>query len=162
MDELVFILQVPLHERNDSVKKMIGMDKIKLSENFLSKKNKLVRIDLNGIAQGYSVDVVAEFFESKGIKSYVVELGGEIRAKGPKPDQSAIKIGIEGPPENEFEEEFNKRDQYLKKITLSKEALSSYIHMSINRWFSSEQRALELMTYSFAAKYYSRILSQSK
>lgn len=64
--------------------------------------------------------------------------------------------------ENEFEEEFNKRDQYLKKITLSKEALSSYIHMSINRWFSSEQRALELMTYSFAAKYYSRILSQSK
>lgn len=63
---------------------------------------------------------------------------------------------------NEFEEEFNKRDQYLNNIKLCKEALSSYIHMSINRWFSSEQRALELMTYSFAAKYYSRILSQSK
>lgn len=100
------LMQKPaeLKKQIDSVKKMIGMDKIKLSDYFLSKKNKLVRIDLNGIAQGYSVDVVADFFESKGIKSYVIELGGEIRAKGPKPDQSAIKIGIEGPPENEFEE----------------------------------------------------------
>lgn len=93
-----------LKKQIDSVKKMIGMDKIKLSENFLCKKNKLVKIDLNGIAQGYTVDVVAEFFESKGIKSYVFELGGEIRANGPKPDGSLIKIGIEGLPENEFEE----------------------------------------------------------
>ena len=61
---------------------------------------------------------------------------------------------------NTWEEELNERDQYVKKLKLEKEALSSYIHMSINRWFSSEQRALELMTYSFAAKYYSRILSQ--
>lgn len=60
----------------------------------------------------------------------------------------------------EFENEFNERDRHLKKITLFKKNISSYIHMSINRWFSSEQRALELMTYSFAAKYYSRILSQ--
>lgn len=63
---------------------------------------------------------------------------------------------------NAFEWEYNERDQCLRKIKLHREALSSYIHMSINRWFSSEQRALELMTYSFSAKYYSRILSQSK
>lgn len=63
---------------------------------------------------------------------------------------------------NEFGEEFNERDRYLQDITLCKDALSSYIHMSINRWFPSEQRALELMTYSFTTKYYSRILSQSK
>ncbi|WP_410867255.1 lantibiotic dehydratase C-terminal domain-containing protein [Paraburkholderia sp. SIMBA_027] len=47
-------------------------------------------------------------------------------------------------------------------MKLCKEKLSSYIHMSINRWFPSEQRALELMTYSFATKYYSRILSQTR
>jgi len=63
---------------------------------------------------------------------------------------------------SEFGEEFNERDRHLEDIKLCKDILSSYIHMSINRWFSSEQRALELMTYSFAAKYYSRILSQSK
>lgn len=95
---------IVLDRQIDSLKKILGMDKIKLSNDVLTKKNKGVEIDLNGIAQGYSVDVVADFFESKGIKSYVFELGGEIRAKGPKPDQSVIKIGIEGPPENEFEE----------------------------------------------------------
>jgi len=81
-----------------------GMDKIKFRNNVLSKKNNHVEIDLNGIAQGYSVDVVADFMEAKGIASYVFELGGEIRAKGPKPDQSLIKIGIEGPAANEFDE----------------------------------------------------------
>jgi thiopeptide-type bacteriocin biosynthesis protein len=59
-----------------------------------------------------------------------------------------------------YENEFNQRNEDLKNVELSKEKLSSYIHMSLNRWFSSEQRALELMTYSFASKYYSRIISQ--
>jgi thiamine biosynthesis lipoprotein len=80
-----------------------GMDKIRLNKNWLSKKNNHVEIDLNGIAQGYSVDVVADFMEAKNISSYVFELGGEIRAKGPKPDGSNIKIGIEGPTDNQFE-----------------------------------------------------------
>lgn len=91
-----------LNKQIDSIKRMIGMEKIKLSRGFLSKNNRAVQIDLNGIAQGYSVDVIAGFFELKGIRSYVFELGGEIRAKGPKPDGSIIKIGIEGPPDNEF------------------------------------------------------------
>ncbi len=81
----------------------IGMNKIKLKRKSLSKQNSSIEIDLNGIAQGYAVDVVADFVASKGIKSYVFELGGEIRAKGPKPDGSQIKIGIEGPTTNEFE-----------------------------------------------------------
>lgn len=93
---------VVLNKQLDSIRKFVGMQKIRLSNTILTKKNKAVEIDLNGIAQGYSVDVVADFIESKGIKSYVFELGGEVRAKGPKPDGSVIKIGIEGPPENEF------------------------------------------------------------
>ncbi len=82
----------------------VGMDKIKLKKDFLTKKNNPVEIDLNGIAQGYSVDIIADFLESKAIKAYLVELGGEIRAKGPKPDGSALKIGIEGPTENAEED----------------------------------------------------------
>ena len=75
-----------------------GMDKITLKRNILSKVNNHVEIDLNGIAQGYSVDVIANFIEAKGITAYVAELGGEIRAKGPKPNGKPIKIGIERPP----------------------------------------------------------------
>ncbi|TKC01788.1 FAD:protein FMN transferase [Pedobacter cryotolerans] len=88
---------------NALLKTSIGMNKIKLKRKSLSKQNRSIEIDLNGIAQGYAVDVVADFVASKGIKSYVFELGGEIRAKGPKPDGSQIKIGIEGPTTNEFE-----------------------------------------------------------
>jgi thiamine biosynthesis lipoprotein len=79
-----------------------GMDKIKLRKDFLSKANNHMEIDLNGIAQGYTVDVIADFFETKGINIYVVEVGGEVRAKGPKPDGKTIKIGIEGPSEDAF------------------------------------------------------------
>ncbi|MEP7375836.1 MAG: FAD:protein FMN transferase [Chitinophagaceae bacterium] len=64
----------------------------------LRKKKPCVRLDANGIAQGYSVDVLADFFESKSVKNYVIELGGEIRAKGHKfPGNEKMKIGIETP-----------------------------------------------------------------
>jgi thiopeptide-type bacteriocin biosynthesis protein len=62
----------------------------------------------------------------------------------------------------DFEKEFEERDENISHLTLDKNNLSSYIHMSLNRWFPSEQRALELMTYSFAVKYYNRILNQSR
>ena len=61
---------------------------------------------------------------------------------------------------DDFETAFSERNKFLSSLNLSKNNLSSYIHMSINRWFSSEQRAFELMTYTFAVKQYSRILSQ--
>ena len=64
----------------------------------LKKTKPCVRLDANGIAQGYSVDVMADFFESKDVKNYVIELGGEIRAKGHKyPGNEKMKIGIETP-----------------------------------------------------------------
>ncbi|MEG0928890.1 lantibiotic dehydratase [Chryseobacterium sp.] len=63
---------------------------------------------------------------------------------------------------HEYEKDFNRRNKDLIHLKLCKENVSSYIHMSINRWFSSEQRAMELMVYSFTTKYYNRILSQSR
>ncbi len=43
-------------------------------------------LDFNAIAQGYSVDVLASYLESKGVINYLVELGGEVKAKGKKND----------------------------------------------------------------------------
>ena len=54
-------------------------------------------IDVNGIAQGYSVDMLANLMEAYGINNYVVELGGEIRVKGRKPGNEKMKVGIESP-----------------------------------------------------------------
>ena len=63
-----------------------------------------IKIDVNGIAQGYSVDVIANYLEAHAIQNYLVEVGGEIRVKGHKqPSGEKMKIGIEAPGENDFE-----------------------------------------------------------
>ncbi|MGB8192862.1 MAG: FAD:protein FMN transferase [Chitinophagaceae bacterium] len=76
----------------------IGSVKLQLQQKRLVKKMPCVQIDVNGIAQGYSVDVISAFIESKGISNYLVEIGGEIRMKGRKhPGNVKMKIGIEAP-----------------------------------------------------------------
>ena len=79
----------------------VGSGKLKLKSDSLIKFKPCVEVDLNGIAQGYTVDVLSEFLEMHGINNYLVELGGEIRVKGLKTDGSRFKIGIESPEENE-------------------------------------------------------------
>jgi thiamine biosynthesis lipoprotein len=67
-----------------------------LNGNYLRKEKSCVQIDVNGIAQGYSVDVLADFFEVHDIRNYMIEVGGEIRVKGKKyPENTTMKIGIE-------------------------------------------------------------------
>jgi thiopeptide-type bacteriocin biosynthesis protein len=59
---------------------------------------------------------------------------------------------------DKYEEELNKRDMNLQKILMPKENLTSYIHMSLNRWFLTEQRLMEYMCYLFCHKYYNQLL----
>lgn len=61
------------------------------------KKLKHREIDLSSVAKGYGVDVLAEYLMSVGVTSYLVEIGGELRAKGMKPDGSAWRVAIESP-----------------------------------------------------------------
>jgi thiamine biosynthesis lipoprotein len=76
----------------------VGSDKLIIRSNYLIKKVPCVQIDVDGIAQGYSVDVVADFLDSKNIQDYLIEIGGEIRVKGRKrPENTVLQIGIEGP-----------------------------------------------------------------
>jgi thiamine biosynthesis lipoprotein len=80
----------------------VGMNNLSYKNFVLKKSNQKVKIDLNGIAQGYSVDLLAQLLEKSGIKNYIVELGGEIRVLGQKPDGSLMRIGVEGPDENDI------------------------------------------------------------
>jgi thiamine biosynthesis lipoprotein len=81
----------------------IGSNKLAADGNHLTKKIPCVQIDVNGIAQGYTVDVLAAFMESKGLTNYLVELGGEIRVRGRKqPGNQQMKIGIESPGDDPF------------------------------------------------------------
>lgn len=78
--------KVPNQNEVDSVKQFVGMDKLYVRRNRLYKTDPRVRIDLNGIAQGYTVDCLAAYLSHEGVKNFLVELGGEIRTKGQKPN----------------------------------------------------------------------------
>ena len=56
-----------------------------------------------------------------------------------------------------FDREFEERETNLLNLSLPRKNLSSYIHMSMNRWFVTEQRLLEYTVYIFAVKYYKQI-----
>ena len=87
------------------LKKCVGSDLLEMRGDNVLKKKFCVQIDMNGIAQGYSVDVLADFLETYGVFNYVVELGGELRVRGRNLSGEKMKIGIESPPKNEFETE---------------------------------------------------------
>jgi FAD:protein FMN transferase len=84
----------------DNLLKLVGMEKVKLSGNKLIKDHPGITFNFNAIAQGYSVDLVAEYLEKYGIRNYLVEIGGEIKAKGKNPKNDTWKIGIDKPVEN--------------------------------------------------------------
>ncbi len=88
----------------DSILKFVGFQLIELKGNKIVKKDPRVALDFNAFAQGYSVDVVSNFLNSKGITAYIVEIGGEVYAKGKKPNEKNWTIGIEKPIDNKESE----------------------------------------------------------
>jgi thiamine biosynthesis lipoprotein len=78
----------------DSLKAFVGMDKVWMDGRHLIKSDPRITLNMNAIAQGYSVDIVSEWFESMGIENYLVEIGGEIYCKGrnKKGDDWAVAI----------------------------------------------------------------------
>ena len=55
------------------------------------------KFDFNAVAQGYSVDVLAEHLDKKRIKDYYIEIGGELRVKGKNREGQDWRIGIDSP-----------------------------------------------------------------
>ena len=96
----------------DSLLQFVGFDKTLLSKKedgiYLSKLNKAVQLDFNAIAKGYGVDVIAQFLERKGIHDFLVEICGEVVAKGKNDKNKWWSIGINRPDEkaslNDFEQ----------------------------------------------------------
>ena len=81
----------------DSLLQLVGFQNVTFDSVSIRKGTTNVRIDLNGIAQGYTVDVLAKLLESKGIHQYMVEVGGEIRTKGKKSEGQDWTVGITNP-----------------------------------------------------------------
>jgi FAD:protein FMN transferase len=83
----------------DSLLQLVGMEKVELKDGSILKADPRISLDFNAIAQGYSVDVVSTYLDEKGISSYLVEIGGEVREKGDK-GGALWRIGIDRPVDN--------------------------------------------------------------
>ena len=84
----------------DSLKQLVDYRKIRIENGMVVKENPNMKLDFNAIAQGYTSDLIALFLESRGIKNYLVDTGGEIMARGSKPNGQPWIVGIEKPAEN--------------------------------------------------------------
>ena len=77
----------------------IGYEKVHLDGEIIKSDSRLM-LDYNAIAQGYSVDVVASFLRSQGIRHFLVDIGGEVYAENTKPDGVLWKVGVEKPSDS--------------------------------------------------------------
>ncbi len=84
----------------DSLLPLVGYHKVKLENGRLLKTDPRIKIDYDALAQGYSVDVVAAFLDSKGISSYLIDIGGEVLARRTKPGGEKWSVAIEMPTKN--------------------------------------------------------------
>lgn len=91
--------KIPNPAAIEQLKPHMGMDLIEIdkTQSQISKKDPHLKIDLSAIAQGYSVGQLAILLENIGLKSYMVEIGGEMMVKGSKADGNPWRIGIESP-----------------------------------------------------------------
>lgn len=103
----------------DSLLQYVGFDKLALKQNVLLKANPNTQFDFNAIAKGYTLDLIASYLAQSGGANYLIELGGEIVAKGQNLDSMrAWTVGIDDP--QRFEERVLKQ-----KIQFSNKAMAS-------------------------------------
>lgn len=104
----------------DSLLRVVGFEKVNIIDNKIVKQNKNITLDFNAIAQGYSVDMIGEFLESKKIVNFLIDIGGEVLAKGKKNDGSLWKVGIERPADN-----FDDQRNLTAIITLENQSIAT-------------------------------------
>jgi thiamine biosynthesis lipoprotein len=90
----------------DSLRAFVGYHKVKLQGKVLIKEDPRIMLDFNAIAQGFSDDLLANFMESKGITNYLIDIGGEVKARGKKSNGDSWMVAIEKPaPDKESPQE---------------------------------------------------------
>lgn len=98
----------------------VGSHHLSIFKDSLIKDNPKIKIDCDGIAQGYTVDVISSFLREKGINDFMVELGGEVFTSGKNLNDKAWIIGIEGSDKHASDDNF-----ISKKIGLSNLAVTT-------------------------------------
>ena len=97
----------------------VGFNKVKLDTNSISFPDNY-SVDFNSLAQGYTVDIIGQFLRSKNINNYLIELGGELLAKGKNINSKNWVVGVEKPNEKI---DFTDRFQFI--VSLENKSLAT-------------------------------------
>ncbi len=88
--------------------KFIKSNDLKINNLNVVKSSKILALDLDGIAQGYCVDQLSNFLKQKGVRNYIIELGGEVFVSGTNDGYGFWEIGI-----GDTHEQFDQKNQQL-------------------------------------------------
>ena len=104
----------------DSLKKFVGYNYLHIDEHgFLKKKYPQVYIDYNSIAKGYAIDRVGKMLQNKGFNNFLVEIGGEVLAKGKNIEKNrAWLVAIDNPNRQ-------KGNKFISKVALTDKAMAT-------------------------------------
>ena len=90
----------PTARQVDSLRQIIGYQKVSLVDGKIRKLDPRMMLDCSAIAKGYGTDVVANFLRSRGVKNFMVEIGGEIVTCGVNPSRVPWKVGVIKPTDD--------------------------------------------------------------
>lgn len=122
----------------DSILELVDYRKIRIEEGRVIKDNENMSLDFNAVAQGYTADLIGEYLYSQGINNYLVDIGGEITAKGVKPNGETWKIGIEKPaPDKNAERVIQMKIELKDKAVVTSGSYRKYIEKDNVRYSHS-------------------------
>ena len=91
---------LPSSYQVDSLRQIVGYQKVSLENGHIKKKDPRIMLDCSAIAKGYGCDVIAKYLRSRGVKNFMVEIGGEIVTSGLNPDRLPWKVGVTKPSDD--------------------------------------------------------------
>ena len=136
---------------------LVGFDKITVKNKKVIKSDPQIYFDFNSIAKGFGVDVVGRLLETKKISNYLVEIGGEIRARGKNKKGQFWTVAIEKPNTDgsqsfqttiRLENESMATSGNYRKFRITKEG-KKYVHtVNPKTGFASESNLLSASVIS--------------
>ena len=105
----------PDKESVDSLMRFVGFHKVSLRDGQVVKSDPRIQLDCSAIAKGYGCDVVARYLRSKGIKNFMIEIGGEVVTSGQNEKQLPWKIGVTKPTDDSLQD--NQELQTILNVT---------------------------------------------
>lgn len=92
--------QHPTKQQVDSLMQLVGYQKLAIVDGYVKKWDPRMMLDCSAIAKGYGSDVVAKLFRDRGIKNFMVEIGGEIVTSGVNEKKQPWSVGVTKPTDD--------------------------------------------------------------